>query len=126
MSSDDLRQSTDRNSIILIIIAMFFSEIIPLNTAVILPNFCISYGYVRAIRTFSFLTCLVSAISLFVINNKNDYKQIMTLGFIFLSIGYSLIFYSYNILALAGGIIFLGLGTYFYLNEVHKHYLWID
>ena len=33
---------------ILIIISMFFAEIIPLNTAVILPNFCISYGYVKA------------------------------------------------------------------------------
>lgn len=126
MSSDEFRQSTDRNSIILIIIAMFFAEIIPLNTAVILPNYCISYGYVKGIRSFSLLTSLVSAISLFVINNKNEYKQIMTLGFLLLSTGYSLIFYCYNIAALATGIILLGLGTYFYLNEVHKHYLWID
>ena len=126
MSTDDFRQNTDRNSIILIIISMFFAEIIPLNTAVILPNFCISYGYVKAIRGFTLLVCIVSTISLFYTNRKNEYKQIMTVGFIMLCIGYSQIFYSYNIASLAAGAIFLGSGTYLYLNEVHKHYLWID
>ena len=126
MSTEEFRQSTDRNCIILIIVSMFFSEIIPLNTAIILPNFCISYGYVKAIRAFCFITIAVSVISLFHYNLKNEYKQIMTLGFILLCIGYSLIFYSYNLLSLTLGTIFLGSGTYLYLNEVHKHYLWID
>lgn len=126
ISTEDFKQNTDRNCIILIIISMFFAEIIPLNTAIILPNFCISYGYGKAIQAFSFLVCILSAVSLFRTNAKNEYKQIMTLGFILLCIGYSFIFYCYNIAALAGGIIFLGSGTYLYLNEVHKHYLWID
>ncbi|WP_143064190.1 hypothetical protein [Treponema bryantii] len=126
MSTDDFRQSTDRNSIILIIVALFFAEVIPLNTAIILPNYCISYGYVRAIRIFCCLTCTMSTINLFVINRKNEYKQIMTIGFILLCIGYTLIFYCYNILTLISGILLLGIGTYLYLNEVHKHYLWID
>ena len=126
MSTDDFRQSTDRNVIILIIIALFFSEIIPLNTAVILPNFCISYGYVKAIRAFCFITCAFSTICLFRMNKKNEYKQIMTLGFILLCIGYTLIFYCYNITAFITGTLLLGIGTYIYLNEVHKHYLWVD
>lgn len=126
MSTEDFKQSTDRNSLILIIIALFFAEMLPLNTAVILPNFCVSYGYVKAIRAFCFLTCAVSAISLFITNRKNEYKQIMTLGFLLLCIGYSLIFYCYNILTLISGTVLLGCGTYLYLNEVHKHYLWID
>ena len=126
MSTEEFRQSTDRNCIILIIIAMFFSEIIPLNTAVILPNFCISYGYVKAIRGFTLLVGAVSTISLFYTNHKNEYKQTMTIGFILLCMGYSLIFYSYNLASLIAGTILLGIGTYLYLNEVHKHYLWID
>ena len=126
LSTDDFKQNTDRNTIILIIIAMFFAEIIPLNTAVILPNFCISYGYEKAIRMFSFLTAGLSAVSLFFTNKKNEYKQIMTLGYILLCLGYSLIFYCYNIVTLAAGTILLGAGSYLYLNEVHKHYLWID
>ena len=126
MSTDEFRQSTDRNCLILIITAMFFAEMLPLNTAVILPNFCISYGYQKAVRGFSLLLCLVSAIALFRTNSKNEYKQIMTLGFLLLSIGYSLMFYSFNIASLVAGTILLGGGTYIYLNEVHKHYLWID
>ena len=126
MSNDELRQSTDRNSIILIIIALFFAEIIPLNTAIILPNFCISYGYEKAIRTFCFITCLVSAISLFRTNRKNEYRQTMTIGFILICIGYTLIFYCYNLMLLTMGILTMSSGTFLYLNEVHKHYLWID
>lgn len=126
LSTDDFRQSTDRSTIILIIVSMFFAEIIPLNTAVILPNFCISYGYVKAIRGFSLLICIVSTISLFYTNHKNEYKQIMTIGFILLCLGYALLFFSYNIASLVVGTILLGSGTYLYLNEVHKHYLWID
>ena len=113
MSTEAFRQNTDRNSIILIIISMFFAEIIPLNTAVILPNFCISYGYVKAIKGFSLLVCLVSTISLISTNRKNEYKQIMTVGFILLCIGYSLIFDSYNILSLSAGALFLGSGALF-------------
>ena len=126
LSTEEFRQNTDRNSIILIIISMFFAEIIPLNTAVILPNYGISYGYVKAIQGFSLLICIVSTIALFNNNRKNEYKQIMTVGFILLCIGFTLIFYCFNILSLAAGTIFLGTGTYLYLNEVHKHYLWID
>lgn len=123
---DDFRQNTDRNSLIIIIIALFFSEIIPLNTAVILPNYCVSYGYVTAIRAFSFTVIALSTIALYINNKKNDYKQTMTLGFIMLAIGYTLMFYCYNILLFTGGVLFLGFGTNTYLNEVHKHYLWID
>lgn len=126
MSTEDFKQNTDRNSLILIIISMFFAELIPLNTSVILPNFCISYGYVKAIRAFGALICAVSAVSLFCTNRRNEYKQIMTIGFVLLCLGYSLTFYCYNILTLAAGTLFLGSGTYLYLNEVHKHYLWID
>ncbi len=126
MSTEEFRQNTDRNCIILILTALFFAEMIPLNTAIILPNFCISYGYVRAIRALCLLICAVSTISLFCTNRKNEYKQTMTLGFLLLCIGYSIIFYCYSILTLLSGTILLGIGSYLYLNEVHKHYLWID
>ena len=126
LCSDELKQNTDRNCLITIIIALFFSELIPLNTAVILPNYCVSYGYVKAIRLTSFLIIILSAVYLFFDNKKNEYRQIMTLGFIMLSVGYTLLFYCYNILGFAAGLLLLGFGTSFYLNEVHKHYLWLD
>ena len=126
LSSEDFKQSTDRNCLILVVTAIFFAEFIPLNTAVILPNFNISYGYVKPIRLFSFAVIIMSTIALFISNKKNDYRQLMTLGFIMISIGYTLFFYCFNILVLVSGIFFLGLGTTFFLNETHRHYLWID
>lgn len=126
LSSEELKQNTDKNCLILIITAIFFAEFIPLNTAVILPNFNISYGYVKPIRLFSFAVIIMSSIALFISNRKNDYRQLMTLGFIMLSLGYTLIFYCFNILVLVSGAFFLGLGTTFFLNETHRHYLWID
>ena len=126
LSADDFRQHTDRNCLILIIVALFFSEMIPLNTAIILPNYCVSYGYVKAIRLTTGLVIILSTISLFFANQKNEYNQIMTLGFFMLSLGYSVMFYCYNIAGLLAGLALLGFGTTIYLNEVHKHYLWID
>ena len=126
LSSEEFRQHTDRICIILIIVAIFFAEFIPLNTAVILPNFCISYGYVKSIRIFTFSISLMSTFFLFLNNRKNEYKQIMTFGFLMIYLGYSLLSYSFNIANLVIGTVLLGLGTTFYLNEVHKHYLWLD
>ncbi len=126
LSTEEFRQTTDRNCIILIIIAMFFAEFLPLNTAIILPNFCISYGHVKAIKGFVLTISIVSTIALIAINKKNEYKQIISVGFVILTIGYSQIFYCYNIAGIILGTICLGTGTFIYLNEVHKHYLWID
>ena len=126
LSTEELKQSTDRNCLVLIVAAVFFAEIIPLNTAVILPNYCISYGYVKSIRLFSFAVIIMSSVALFISNRNNDYRQIMTIGFVLISLGYTLIFYCFNILTFVAGTFFLGLGTSLYLNEVHRHYLWID
>lgn len=126
LSTDNLKQSTDQNCIILIIIAIFFADFIPLNTAVILPNFGISYGYGKSIRAFSAVIILMSSLELFISNKRNDYKQTSTIGFIMLSAGYSLIFYCYNIINLSAGAFLLTTGSILYLNDVHKRYLWID
>ena len=126
LSGESYKQNVDRNCLILILISIFFSEFIPLNTAVILPNYCISYGYVKGIRLFSAAIIVLSATSLFISNRKNDYKQIMTVGFIMLSIGYTILFYCCNIAGFASGTFFLGMGTVLYLSEMHKHYLWLD
>ena len=126
MAGDSFKQYVDRNCLILIMISIFFAEFIPLNTAVILPNYCISYGYVKGIRLFSTFIIIMSTISLYISNRKNDYKQFMTIGFIMLSIGYTLLFYCYNLLFFASGTLLLAAGTIIYLGEIHKHYLWLD
>jgi hypothetical protein len=126
LTGDYFKQNTDRNCLILIILSVFFAEFIPTNTAVILPNYGVSYGYVTAIRLFSTAIIVLSTITLFITNYKSEYKQTMTAGFLMISIGYTLLFYCYNIAGYISGTLLLGTGTFIYLTEVHRHYLWID
>ena len=126
MAGDSFKQYVDRNCLILIMLSIFFAEFIPLNTAVILPNYCVSYGYVKGIKLFSACIIILSTISLFISNRKNDYKQYMTLGFVMLSIGYTLLFYCHSLAFFASGTLLLAAGTIIYLGEMHKHYLWLD
>ncbi len=126
LTGDYFKQSTDRNCLILIILSLFFAEFIPTNTAVILPNFGISYGYVKAIRSFATIIILLSTIALFISNQKSEYRQLMTAGFLMLSLGYTTLFYCYNIAGYVLGTLLLGTGTFLYLTEVHRHYLWIE
>lgn len=126
LSREEYRLNVDRNCLILIVTALFFAYFIPSNTSVILPNFCISYGYKKFLQLFSFLICIINFITLFVVNRNKEYKQLMTIGFIFLSVGYSIMFYCYNIIGLIFGTIFLSLGSFIFLREIHNHYLWLN
>lgn len=126
LSTEDYRQNTDRNCIIIIVAALFFAVFIPSNTGVILPNFSISYGYVHLIRSFSLLISILNIITLFLTNKKNEYSQMMTIGFSLLTVGYSIMFFCYNILGVIAGPIFIGIGTGIYLKEIHNKYLWND
>lgn len=126
LSKEEFHQYTEQNCLIIIIAALFFAGIIPLNSAYIMPNFSIGYGYIKSIHYLTFTICAISTFGLFIINKKNEYNQLMTLGFAILCIGYSIVFESYNILMTIIGPILLGLGTTIYLSEVHKRYLWLD
>lgn len=126
LSTEDYRQNTERNALIIIIAALFFAEIIPLNTASILPNFGISYSYYKPIHYFSLLLCIISISTLFFMNLKNEYSQKMTVGFALICIAYSALFSSYSIFITVFGIISISIGTPLYIGELHKHYLWLD
>jgi len=126
LSTEDYKPNTDRNCIFILVAALFFAVFIPTNTGVILPNFSISYGYVHLIRSFSLLITILCIITLFFTNKKNEYSQLMTLGFCLLTVGYSIMFYCYNIIGIIAGPIFLGAGTTIYLKETHNKYLWVD
>lgn len=126
LSQEDFRQNADQNCLILIITAIFFAEIIPINSAITLPNFSFSYGYMKTIHYLSFIICVVCILELFVSSRKKEYNQLITLGFAILCLGYSIMFESYNLLMTIAGPVLLGIGTTIYLIETHKHYLWLD
>lgn len=126
LTDDDARQNVDRNCIFIIITALFFAKLIPFNTAVVYPNFCISYGNTTTLRYSSFFICLASMSALIINNKKNEYGQKTTIGFALLAVGYSAIFYCYNLFNLLFGSLCLIGGTYIYLISLHRQYLWLD
>ena len=126
LSTEDFKQNTESNTLILLIVAMFFSYLVPINTTAIKPNFCISYAYVKIIKTFSVILCLISAFCVFIQALKNEYKANIVIGFMILCSGYMVTFGSYSILSTILSPLLLGFGSAIYLSEIHKHYLWID
>lgn len=126
LNEDEMRQKTERNCLIIIIASWFFSNFIPLNTAVILPNFCISYGYFKTIRYLSFIICFLSIITMFLKCYKNEYKQTRTIGFALICIGYSTLFSASSMFNFLLGFVTLTAGSIMYLLELHKHYMWLD
>ncbi|MCR4579010.1 MAG: hypothetical protein K5681_01550 [Treponema sp.] len=123
---DRFRQQTEQNCLIVIVISIFFALFLPLNTAIIKPNLCVSYGFTRVINVFTTIFCTISVITLYISNKQNDFSQINTLGFIMIHIGYNILFDCYNLFGYIIGTLILSVGTWVYLTKLHQHYLWID
>lgn len=120
------KQDSDRNVFLLLILCIFFAEIIPLNTVHTMPNFGIDYGYSSLLN----IVCLISIVSgiviMFIKNKKRLQNQKTTIGYSLTAIGITFNFNTTNLLQLIIGIIFLSLGSYFFFYELHKQYLWND
>ena len=126
LSTEEFKQYTDYNCLIIILTAGFFANFIPMNTSVILPNLSVSFSFFKIIKFFAFIVCFISIIFVFFYARKNDYRQLITIGFALLCTGYSIQFNSYSIISTIAAPIILTAGTVIYLTEVHRHYLWVD
>ena len=126
MSDTDKRQDTEKNVFILFCIAFFFSQIIPLNTAITQPNFSVDYSFKRTIKVASLVIMASCIIMLFVQNYKNRRSQKTATGYLLLFIGISILFYSTTILRFVTAVASLSAGTALYLKGLHNQYLWND
>lgn len=126
MAGIDQRQDLEKNIFILLLGCIFFSQLIPLNTANICSNFEVDYSYRNVIRISSVLVILAMLIALFFNNLHRLYTQITTIGLALISTGTFILFNSCSILFLGIAFILLLVGNILYLKELHKQYLWND
>ncbi len=126
LSNEDFRKISDQNILIILIASLFFANLIPINTAIILPNFSVSFGYINLLRTFSIIIFIISILSLAINNKKNEYSQKSTMGLLFICTGYLIFTNGYSIFTAILGPAFLFAGTYFYIATIHRQYLWIN
>lgn len=126
MGSVEQRQDLEKNIIILLVGCIFFSKIIPLNTARLCPNFEVDYSYRNVIMIAAILVTGATLIAQFFKNKQRFYTQYTTLGLGLISCGTFFLFNSTNLLKLIISFILLLFGNTFYLKELHKQYLWND
>ena len=126
LSNEDFRKVADQNILIILITALFFANLIPINTAIILPNFSVSFGYINLLRTFSIIIFIISIVSLAINNHKNEYSQKSAIGLLLICTGYLIFTNGYSIFTAILSPAFLLTGTHFYMATIHRQYLWIN
>lgn len=126
MTSAEQRQDLEKNIFILLLVSIFFSQLIPLNTVNSCNNFEIEYGYRGMIKTSEVLVILATLFAQFINNQRKLYTQLTTIGLACITIGITCLFNTTTILRFIVSFAFLLCGNILYLKELHKQYLWND
>lgn len=121
MSEAQRRENIESNIFMLIILSLWLSFLIPLNTARILPNFCVDWGTRKAFFIIRMLVLLSSALSIFVVANQTGKGE---WGFFLLIAGYAFTEGAMSIFFVSVASFLLAFGTALYLTSLHKRYLW--
>lgn len=122
--SEQERQNIERNLLLLLVTSTFFTMSIPLDTAIVYPNFAIFYSFSKVIFTASIVFAVLAIIISFITQFQNNSKQFTTIGYAMIWLGYLLIFNCTNIIRFILGSGFLVCGTIFYINALHNRYMW--
>ena len=122
--SEEERQNTERNILMLFVTATFFTICIPINTAIVFPNFSISYSFSNTLFATSVVINIITIFIYAVSQYKNNSSQILTLGYAMLCFGYLIMFNCTNLIRFILGSILMSVGTIFYINSLHNRYKW--
>lgn len=118
------RTNTDRNFIILVGLAAAVSVAIPVNTAIIEHNFAPHWGGGHVVSTVIALLLTTAVVSFFISAYTQGSGFRCPIAVAALSLGYSLLCHAVSFFMLAVGGAALFCGTIFYLQELHKQYMW--
>lgn len=113
-----------------IFLMAFFSfslvNVVPFNSANLSTSFFIIPGYSQMIFLFMGVLGLLSSVSYLVqgkLRNAKEYTRAAG-GILLILIGYSLLSFCDSWLFFASGTILLIQGTWLYLKQIHRYYLW--
>ena len=122
-TSEEERQNTERNLLMIFVCAMTFAFFIPLNTSKIYSNFTIYYSFYKALISTSVTIIVLTIFVNFIKQLKNKGSQAITIGYGLLSFGYLITYDSSNLLKLVSGCSFMIIGTIIYLKSLHNSYM---
>lgn len=125
-ASGSENREADKYLGLIIVTALIFSTIIPLNTSLIKNHIHIEFGLKPLLATIriifgitAFLALLLSAQS----RESSNYKN-ASFNFLFICVGYILILECLNFAFLIIGGILLSAGTIRFLKNMHRYYMW--
>lgn len=121
--TEEERQNTERNIIMIVVCAMSFAFFVPLNTTIVYSNFTIYYSFYKALISTSITIIVLTIFVSFVKQIKAKGKQTITIGYGLLGFGYLINFDSSSLLRLISGSVFMITGTILYLKALHDRYM---
>jgi len=121
--TEEERQNTERNLLMILVCSMIFAIMIPLNTTIVYTNFTIYYSFYKVLITTSIVIIVLTIFVSFVKQIKNNGSQVITVGYGLLCFGYLITFDTSNLLKLVSGITFMVVGTVMYLRSLHNRYM---
>ena len=123
-SEEEYRQNLEQNCMIIIVACAFIAFSIPINTAILLPNFASAYAFSKILQFFIILTVIISVASMSMNNYKKELSQLTTVGFFLMGLGSLILKHCFTFFQLATGIVLISAGTVLYFKELHNQYLW--
>lgn len=126
INTEKKMQQVANNIYIILALSIIFAMFMPIQNFKLYSNFSIPFGYANLFTLIQIILGIITFISFllqFKISNNIEYKN-MALGFITFISGYTILLFSENLLMLLIGLPFLSIGTFVFLNNIHKYYLW--
>ena len=125
-SETEQRQNVERNYIVLLVVAILFGMLAPLDTMSIVSTCTVLWGYAPLFNTIRLLMFILTLITTLVNAFTKDSMELKenAAGFAFLMSGYSLLLACDNYLILFLGTGLFAFGTVLYLKSIHTLYLW--
>lgn len=124
-SNDDQVQIADRNFFVILAFAIVVGSIVPVNAIVVSSSFLPVFGYKTLFTGFTVIIVIISAIGyLFTAKRSFNINLLITIGYIILFCGYSFLLVGESVLQIGISTCCLFVGTYLFLHNIHKYYLW--
>lgn len=126
-SEPEQQQDVERNYLLMFVAAFVFAIILPLNTAKITSTGRVVEGFSFLLTGTKAVFILLAAFSFYVRSIKHANREYFSIGIwmLVLYLGYAFLISADNYVFMILGAALLFSGTYFYLKNLHKMYMWI-
>lgn len=125
-SDEDSLQEADRNLAIALAASVLFSLFIPINPSSLNSAFLLTAGYRVLFELIFILLAVVSFFAFIIRGKQKNMNSCIRLAVLFLVFyaGYRFISFSDSLISLITGTLLLFTGSFLFLGNLHRYYLW--